>query len=176
MTLAWGARVSPQFRDAVSAMCGRLGIADPSWLMACMAFETGEKFTTDVRNEAGSGAVGLIQFMPQTAALLGTTTEALAAMTSVEQLTVVELYFRPWKNDLHSLGDVYGAILWPRMIGRPDDAIIFDGASPTHPKLYLQNKGLDLNHDGLITKSEIVSQIQTELDRGLLPQNAMETP
>lgn len=174
--LAWGARVSPEFADAVIAMCARLEIDNPSWMMACMAFETGEKFTPDVRNASGSGAVGLIQFMPQTAASLGTSIGALAALTAVQQLSFVEQYFEPWAGRLHSLGDVYGAILWPGMIGRPDYFVIFDANDPNHPKLYLENKGLDLNHDGLITKAEIVSRVQTELDRGLLPQNSTEQP
>ena len=75
--LAWGTRVSPEFVESVRAICSYLAI-DPSWLMACMAFETAETFRADIRNAAGSGAVGLIQFMPTTAAALGTTTEFLA--------------------------------------------------------------------------------------------------
>ena len=167
MTLAWGARVSPLFRSTVVGMCRRLFIADPSWLMACMAFETGETFSPSVRNAAGSGAVGLIQFMPATATALGTSTEALAAMTAEGQLLCVEAFFKPWAGRLAGLGDVYGAILWPGMIGKPADAVIFDAADPAHPKLYLQNKGLDLNHDGKITKAEIITQVQRKLGRGL---------
>lgn len=157
-------------------MCARLHIDTPSWIMACMAFETGERFTADVRNGAGSGAVGLIQFMPQTAASLGTTIGALAQLSAVDQLSYVEQYFEPWAGRLHSLGDVYGAILWPGMIGRLDTFVVFDGKDPNHPKLYLQNKGLDLNHDGHITKAEIVARVQIELARGLLSQNSMEIP
>lgn len=139
-----------------------------------MAFETGETFRADVRNAAGSGAVGLIQFMPQTASALGTTTELLSLMTPEAQLDYVAAYFRPRSRKLASLGDVYGAILWPAMIGQPDNAVIFDENDPDHPKRYLQNKGLDFNKDGLITKSEIVSRVQRELDKGLLPENSME--
>jgi soluble lytic murein transglycosylase-like protein len=36
--------------------------------MACMAWESGRSFRPDVKNMAGSGATGLIQFMPTTAA------------------------------------------------------------------------------------------------------------
>lgn len=165
--LAWGSKVPTEFSDAVIAMCGRLSISDPSWMMACMAFETGETFSPSIRNGAGSGAVGLIQFMPSTASALGTSIEDLVVMTAVEQLTYVESYFFPRKGKLHSLGDVYGAILWPGMIGKPSDAVIFDAADTTHPKLYLQNKGLDLNKDGTITKAEIVARVQREYDRGM---------
>ena len=36
--------------------------------MAVMSFETGGTFDPGIRNAAGSGATGLIQFMPSTAA------------------------------------------------------------------------------------------------------------
>lgn len=167
--LAWGAKVSPTFRTNVAALCRRVCIEDPSWLMACMAFETGEAFSSTVRNGAGSGAVGLIQFMPSTAAALGTSIEDLATQTPEAQLTFVELYFKPWAGRLHGLGDVYGAILWPGMIGKPDTAVIFEKDDPKRPKLYLQNKGLDLNADGHITKAEIVTKVQGKLVRGMQP-------
>lgn len=170
MTLAWGAQVSEEFRDRVEDICAHLDI-DPSWLMACMAFESGETFSAGIRNKAGSGAVGLIQFMPTTAAVLGTSTEALAAMDAEDQLNIVGAYFEAWRLRLHSLGDTYGAILWPGMIGKPDDAVIFDKADPHHPKLYLENRGLDLNQDGKITRGEIVVRVQREFDKGMQPGN-----
>lgn len=172
ITLAWGARVSPTFSQGVIGMCRRLLVPDPSWMMTCMAFETGRTFSPSVRNAAGSGAVGLIQFMPQTAATLRTDTDALAAMTAEQQLMYVETYFRPRAGKLKSLGDVYGAILWPGMIGKTDDTVIFDKADSSHPRLYLQNHGLDTNHDGKITRGEIVSRVAAMLTEGLLPQNA----
>ena len=52
-------------------MAGRLGISEAD-LMAVMSFETGGTFNPGIRNAAGSGATGLIQFMPSTAAGLGT--------------------------------------------------------------------------------------------------------
>lgn len=170
--LAWGARISPAFRGALQILCDALGF-DPNYMTAVMAMETGETFRADIRNAAGSGATGLIQFMPQTAALLGTSVSALAAMTPELQLSVyVAAYFKPWSGKLHSLGDVYGAVLWPEMIGKPDDHVVFDATNADHPKLYLQNKGLDLDHNGHITRGEIVSRVQRELDKGLLPENA----
>jgi len=171
MNLAWGARVSPAFRGLVIGMCRRLVIEDPSWLLACMAFETGETFDPKIRNAAGSGAIGLIQFMPPTAAALGTSTEQLAKMSPEEQLYMVEAHFKSWAGRLRSLGDVYGAILWPGMIGKPDTAVIFDREDAKRPKLYLQNKGLDANKDGDITKAEIVAKVQAKLTRGLQPPN-----
>lgn len=165
--LAWGAKVSPGFRNLVAGICRRVVIEDPSWLMACMAFETGETFSPSIRNAAGSGAVGLIQFMPGTAAALGVTIEQLAVMSAEGQLLSVEAYFRPWAGRMDSLSDVYGAILWPAMIGKPEDAVIFRQEG-LHPKQYLQNRGFDFNKDGLITKAEIVAKVKAKLDKGLL--------
>lgn len=172
--LAWGAKVSEDFRIKVKSICIKLGIENPSWLMACMAFETGHTFSPSIRNAAGSGAIGLIQFMPATAAALGVTVAKLSVLTAVEQLDYVEMYFKPWAGKLHSLGDVYGAIIWPGMIGKPDSWPIFNRDDPAHPKLYLQNKGLDFNSDGEITKAEIVERVQKELILGLRPENASE--
>lgn len=168
--LAWGAKTSPLFRSDVMGLGARLRI-DPSWLMACMAFETGETFSASVRNAAGSGAVGLIQFMPSTCAALGLSVESMAAMSAESQLAYVEKFFKPWGGRMADLGDVYAVILWPSMLGKLPDTVVFDQADANHPKLYLQNKGLDTNADGHITKAEIVAKVQAKLDRGLLPGN-----
>lgn len=163
--IAWGAKVSPAFRDKVRDISQRLGI-DPSHLMACMAFESGHTFSPNKQNAAGSGACGLIQFMPQTAQALGTTTKALAAMTPVQQLDYVYLYFKPLTNKLHTLSDLYMAILWPRAVGKPDDYVLFDRNDPRSPKLYIQNAGLDYNKDGKITKAEAASKVALALKMG----------
>src|SRR4051812_38461936 len=54
-TLAWGAKVSPEFRDKVRGISGRLGCA-PDDLMSCMAWESGRSFSPSKKNLAGSGA------------------------------------------------------------------------------------------------------------------------
>ena len=91
--IAWGAKVSPAFKNKVIEICKRLDI-NPDYLMACMAFETGETFSPKEPNKKGSGAIGLIQFMPETAPIFETTVEKLAAMTAVQQLDYVENFFR----------------------------------------------------------------------------------
>jgi len=169
--IAWGSRVSPEFRSYVRAVSARLGI-NPDWLMACMAFETGRTFSPTIRNAAGSCAIGLIQFMPSTAAALGTSVEALAAMSPVQQLVIVESYFRPNKGRLHSLSDVYMAILWPGGIGKADEFALFIESDKQHPKRYIQNRGLDWNDDGVITKAEACAGPARELRVGLLAKNA----
>lgn len=171
--IAWSQKVSPEFVETVVEICDGLHF-DPSWLMACMAFESGRTFSPSIRNAAGSGAIGLIQFMPSTAAALGTTTDSLAVMTDVEQLEFVALYFDSWSNKLHSLEDVYMAILWPSGVGKPLDYVLFDSSDENHPKRYIQNAGLDLNKDGKITKEEASSRVRKMLEEGLLPWNVRD--
>lgn len=168
--ICWGARVSPAFRDGVRRMGAWLGIS-PDYLMACMAFETGRTFDPAIRNHAGSGAIGLIQFMPSTAAALGTSTEALAEMSACQQLIFVENYFRPWKGRLRTLSDVYMAILWPGAIGKPEGWVLFRSDDKAHPKRYLQNAGLDFDRDGTITKAEAADGPARQLEAGLRPGN-----
>lgn len=169
--LAWGKKVSKKFRNRVKEIAANLE-TDPNFLMACMAFESAGTFSSSIKNGAGSGAVGLIQFMPSTAQALGTTTERLAAMSAVKQLEYVEQYFSWTKGKLKTLEDVYMAILWPSAIGKPQNYVLFDKNDPAHPKRYIQNAGLDFNKDGLITKAEVARKVRKKLDDGLLAANA----
>lgn len=166
--LAWGAKVSAEFRAKVRTIAARLGVP-PDDLMACMAWETGRTFSPSIRNAAGSGATGLIQFMPTTAASLGTTTGALAKMTAVQQLDYVERYFQPWRGRLKNLGDLYMAILWPAGIGKPDSFVLWD--RDTRPTTYRQNAGIDINRDGKITRGEALAKVTGLLDEGRRPGN-----
>lgn len=162
--LPWGQKVTSTFRDRVRWIASDLGLSAGD-LMNCMAFESGQTFSAHIFNAAGSGAVGLIQFMPQTAAMLGTTIGKLALMSAEDQLNYVWKYFAPYKDKLHNLGDTYGAILWPGMIGKADSYVLW--TSKSAPKAYLQNKGLDLNFNGSITKLEAYSHVAALQARGL---------
>lgn len=161
--IAWGASVSPVFRDRVWWIADTLGF-DPDWLMACMAWESAETFSASIKNAAGSGATGLIQFMPSTAVSLGTTTAKLAKMTPEDQLNYVYKYFKPYKGRIKNLGDMYMAILWPAGVGKPDNYVLWDKGS--RPTTYRQNAGLDLNKDGKITRAECLKKIQEKLKKG----------
>ena len=166
--LAWGAKVSATFRDKVRAIAARLG-CKANDLMACMAWESGESFSPSVKNMAGSGAVGLIQFMPATAQGLGTSTAALSALTAEQQLDWVERYFQPYKGKLATLADLYMAILWPAAVGKPMESALWDRNS--RPTTYRQNAGLDANRDGVITKAECSGKVYAKLEKGMLPGN-----
>ncbi|PWE13080.1 transglycosylase SLT domain-containing protein [Alcaligenes faecalis] len=165
--LAWGRKVSQAFRDRLFEICQILGV-EPDYLMACIAFESAETFSPSIKNAAGSGATGLIQFMPDTARGLGTTTAALAGMTAEQQLEWVLAYFLPYKGRLKTLADVYMAILWPAGIGKADGWTLWDKAN--RPTTYRQNAGLDLNKDGKITKAEAAAKVLAKLQRGRLAQ------
>jgi len=55
MKLAWSKKVGPAFRDKVFAICDGFRWnreTHASWLMSCMAFESGETFSPSVRNAA----------------------------------------------------------------------------------------------------------------------------
>ena len=166
ISLAWSAKVSPDFCDKVLWISSNLKMPSqgPDWLMGCIAWESGETFSPSIVNRAGSGATGLIQFMPRTATGLGTTTAALAKMTAEEQLNYVYRYFLPYKGRLNSLADVYMAILWPAGIGKSPAWALWDADSK--PITYRQNAGLDINHDGVITKAEATAKVQAKLDKG----------
>lgn len=164
--LPWSSKVSIFFETAVVQIAQDLFMPRPGpcWLMGCMAFETSETFSPSIENAAGSGATGLIQFMPATAIGMGTTVEALAKLTAEEQLKYVYEYFFPYRNRLKTLSDVYMAILLPRAIGKPESYGLFTVANS--PIAYRQNKGLDRNKDEIVTKSEATSLVQAKLDKG----------
>jgi len=163
--LAWGRHVSAAFRVKVRSIATTLG-TDPSFLMAAMAFESSETFSASIQNRL-SGAVGLIQFTAATAKLLGTTIAALKAMTPERQLDLVAKYFAPDRGRLKNLGDVYMAILWPAAIGKRDDYVLFRKGSI----YYSQNSGLDLNHDGAVTRLEAATPVIAKLQKGMRPAN-----
>lgn len=167
--LAWGTKVSAAFRARVLSICADLKI-DPDHMMACMAFESGRSFSPAIHNAAGSGAVGLIQFMPTTAASLGTSSDALVEMSAEDQLLFVHKYLTPFRGRLLSLADVYMAILWPAAVGKPDDHGLFVKDGPK-PRQYIQNKGLDVNENGAVTKFEAASKVEALLIEGRAAKN-----
>lgn len=175
--LAWGAHpnVTPEFRAKVIGMSQTLR-TEPDWLMACMAFETGPKarFSPTAKNMAGSGATGLIQFMPSTLKGMGYTVEQAEAMTTPKQLDLVFAYMLPYTGRLNSLSDVYLAILWPAAVGKPEDFILWTKA--LKGETYRQNAGLDGNTDGTITKAEAAAKVQATLVEGMRPGNLWVSP
>ena len=139
------------FLAAIARTCRNLGIPDCRWLMAVMWFES--KMKPACRNSIG--ATGLIQFLPSTARGLGTTTDALRAMTAAEQMRYVEAYLRPYRGRLDSLEDLYMAVLWPRGVGMGADFALWRKGS----KAYAQNP-MDWDGDGKITIEEATRRVR----------------
>ena len=174
--MAWGARVSSTFRDRVRWLAEDLDIGpapgkpEPSWPMAVMGFETGRRFTADVKNPHSS-ATGLIQFMRKTAEEdLGTTTAKLAAMTAEDQLNFVWKYLRNRireRGPIRSLADCYMAVLNPVAMGKPESYAMWVKGSSA----YAVNAGLDANKDHVITKAEAAAKVHAMLAEGLRPEN-----
>jgi hypothetical protein len=124
---------------------------NPNWIMAVMYKES--RLNHQAVNTF-SGATGLIQFMPSTAAAMGTTTAALKAMTNVQQLEFVKAYLKPYANRIRSFVDTYFAVFFPVVIGRPADTILqTNNLSPGI--IAAQNPGMDANKDGKITVQEV---------------------
>jgi hypothetical protein len=152
-----------EFRFAVKDVAQRLEVSEAD-LMAVMSFETGGTFNPAISNAAGSGATGLIQFMPNTAAGLGTNTGELSRMSRARQMHYVEKYLSSKNVRGKGLSDLYMAVLFPAAVGKPDDFVLF-GNGATIPgygagsAAYSQNRGLDKNGDGSVTKAEAAAKV-----------------
>lgn len=154
------------FQAGVTALAKKYNL-DEDDLYAVMSFETGGTFDPAQKNLAGSGATGLIQFMPSTARGLGTTTDELAKMTRTQQLAYVDKYFSNKGIEGGNIDDLYMAILFPAAVGKPDDFVLFGkGAMSGYTGVaYDQNKGLDANKDGSVTKAEAAASARKHKGR-----------
>lgn len=162
--------VTQAFIAKVEAMAERLG-TQPEYLLAVMSFESG--FSPGIRNQAGSGATGLIQFMPGTASELGTSTDALARMSAVDQLDYVERYFnnRSDPGDLNTLEGVYTTVLYGSPRPDPGSTLFSQGTAA-----YRMNAPLDVNGDGRITAGEATSFVRQRIDGDAPPPRDAPAP
>lgn len=144
----------------------RLGI-QPAWLMIVFYIETAAARygRIDHRVKNPIGAVGLIQFMPRTAAALGTTPFALQAMTNVQQLDYVYRYLSPYRGRMKSLTDVYLAVFFPIAIGKLD-AWVLQSPGLTAEKVACWNPLYDLNHDKQLTVGEVKAKVMQFVPAG----------
>lgn len=145
-----------RFEAEVRQVAGELSIP-AEWLMAVMYAESG--FNPAVVNRKGSGAVGLIQFMPISAKELKISLDKLRQMSPVEQLAYVHRYLdtvRSRYGDYQSLTDLYLGILYPKARGQDFCFSLY--ARPS--QAYRQNSGLDENKDGNITVSDIDARMR----------------
>lgn len=145
-----------EFEHKVREISNTLNIPT-EWLMAVMYSES--KFDASAQNFKGSGAAGLIQFMPQTAKSLGISNAKLRNMNHVEQLDYVQAYLQGIKNkygDYKDLTALYLAILYPRALEGDYCYTLYAKPSVS----YQQNAGLDENKDGVVTVKDIDSRMK----------------
>lgn len=137
---------APAFFAALEGVASRLGI-QPEWIADVMYIESG--FSPSIKN-TGSTASGLIQFMEATAKGLGTTTAAIRAMTNIQQLPLVERYF---KGQMASVGkprdwfETYLLVFYPAWVGKAETAQLAASA-------YSANSQIDTQKKGYITKGD----------------------
>lgn len=103
-----------------------------------------------------SNATGLIQFLPSTAASLGTSVDDLFNMTATDQLKYVELYLKKAgvKSGM-SAGDIYMAVFMPVHLSKKDNFVL----ARLGDTIYSQNRVLDTNRDGTITVGDVKSSV-----------------
>ncbi len=144
----------PGFAAALDGVGQSLGL-NPSYIGAVMSLESG--FRPDAVNPSG-GASGLIQFMPATAKLLGTTVEALRAMTAIQQLDYVRAYYIRAGHAIRPgvAGDYYMATFLPAFVGKPPGTVLAVKGNP----IYDQNAGLDGDRDGVLTVGDVTQKIE----------------
>lgn len=148
-----------EFLGEVDRVSRRFGF-NPNSLLAVMASESG--FDPSIVNPNG-GATGLIQFMPNTATGIGTSTAALARMSRAQQMRFVEKFFEPYASGLSgaSPGKLYAYVFLP---GRANREVLTQAGE----NYYEQNKGLDMNRDGKITIADLDQRImQKARERGI---------
>lgn len=147
-----------EINQKVIAISDKLGI-NPDWLMMVMWLES--KLDSQAVNPV-SHATGLIQFMPDTAKGMGTTTAALYDMYTVDQLDWVYQYFKPYKGFYKSFTDLYIVTFFPIALNKPDN-FVFQTNTKSAQLIASQNKIFDINHDNKITKAEFVQYILAEV-------------
>lgn len=152
----------PAFNNKVAEVANTLQI-DPQVLMRIMKHESGLR--PGIVN--GIGATGLIQFMPKTAAKLGTSTAALARMSAVEQMDWVLKYYqmvgvRPGMD----VGDIYMLTFMPayghagnnEVLGQLGGGIL-PKTQLSKDKIYRQNSIFDHSNKKFFTVGDVKSHI-----------------
>jgi len=110
-----------------------------------------------------STATGYIQFLESTAIKLGTTTKDLYEMTPIKQLEYVEKYLKSTlkNNERKTIYDIYSAVFYPVLIGKPDDYILGSLTAPINDsksafKIAENNEVIAKNSKRLINGRKVI--------------------
>ncbi len=144
------------FEQKVQSVASNLQ-TNPNWLMQIMKAESGLR--ADIQNTSypmsNGYATGLIQFTPDTAAGLGTSTQALKQMSRVQQMDYVYKYLKPYAGRLNSYFDIYLVVFFPAAIGQTNnDNYVFETSRISRGSVARSNPTMDINKDGMITMAE----------------------
>jgi hypothetical protein len=151
----------PDFRTKVNNVASQIS-ANPDHLMNIMKFESG--LDPGEVNKT-SKATGLIQFMPETAKELGTTTSRLKEMTGLDQMDYVNKYFSG-SGPYSSATDLYLKVFYPYAIRQSGDYIVGSEVSLVRAQeIARQNPYFDKNEEGLVTKQSIVDKMDAVINR-----------
>lgn len=140
-----------KFEKKVKEISRKLDIP-AEWLMAVMYSES--KFDASITNLKGNGAVGLLQWLPETAKQMDITVEKIRNLNHLEQLDYVHKYLDQKRKDqqnFESLTDLYLAVLYPQALGEDYCYALY--VEPTEP--YKNHTILDENKDGRVTVKDI---------------------
>ncbi|MEZ4886153.1 MAG: lytic transglycosylase domain-containing protein [Chitinophagales bacterium] len=143
------------FERKVRIMARNMNVP-PEWIMAVIHAES--RFNPKVKNYKGSGARGLIQWMPHVYKEMGVQKLPTAA---VDQLDLVEQYLCERQAEVgtyKSLTDLRLAILYPVAVGKSQNYALYSKPSLA----YEQNIGLDMNKDGKVTVKDIAQKMKRE--------------
>lgn len=160
-------RDSRSFISKVKQVAYMLGY-DPEWLMLVINNESG--FKVDAVNPY-SGATGLIQFMPETANWLGTSTMELRSMTRMQQLDWVLKYYGKWKKAgkiVRNSSDLALLTFYPYAVSQGDEYKIGSEKSLNRARMITkQNPGLDMDGDSYISVLDYKKWLATKLPEGI---------
>ena len=151
-----------EFLKKVDEVSQKIG-ANPADLLGLMASESG---LNPHAVNSSSGATGLIQFIPSTAASLGTSVGALRGMNRAQQMEYVEKFLVKTAPPNPTPGHLYTSVFLPAFAKKPADYVIAKKGGFTsdwghHPaSWYAGNAGLDMNRDGSIQIEELGKRIK----------------
>ena len=156
---ALDAKLGEGFSAGVAALAQKYGCSETD-LIGLMYSEC--SLDPTLVNEIG--ATGLIQFIPSTAESLGTSTEALANMSAVEQLEYVDKFLGQYLQEggNYSGGDLYATIFLPAY--RDQEILTSSGDGTGY---YDANAGLDIDGNGDISKSDLDQRIANKYQEAL---------
>ena len=172
-------KTTPAFRRKLVEVAKSVG-TNPDWLAALISNESAGTFSPSIANMGNptAGAVGLIQFMPETAATLfgykkysmspedwkdacKESRTKMMSMDALSQLDYVKKFFATHRGKLNSPEDLYMATFWPKGVGQPSDYVIATKGSNVYKQNY---QAFDQLNEGVITKGNVGGSIRSRIN------------